>query len=90
MQLKHAAIGPGEALIKLICYPKSCKVPSHLGFRGKRKVTAAVARTVSFLSLVLHRVIVWSKSGRIGKSGRISGRCFVARAGESPRLRRYR
>jgi hypothetical protein len=62
MQLKHAAIGPGEALIKIICYPKGCKVPPHLGLRGKRKVTAAGARTVSFLSLVLHRVIVWSKA----------------------------
>jgi hypothetical protein len=47
---------------KIICCPKGCKVPSHLGLRGKWKVTAAVARTVSFLSLVLHRVIVWSKA----------------------------
>jgi hypothetical protein len=46
MQLKHAAIGPGEALIKIIGYPKGCRVPSHLGLRGKRKVTAAVQTIV--------------------------------------------
>jgi hypothetical protein len=49
MQLKHAAIGPGEALITIICYPKGCKVPSHFGVAGQTEVTAAVARTVSFL-----------------------------------------
>ena len=81
MQLKHAAIGRDEALIIIICYPKGCKVPSHLGSRGKRKVTAAVARTVSFLSLVLHPVIVWSKAEGTARAGRMRGRCFVARAG---------